>query len=138
MRHFKKLLMAFLIATVIPAIGFTEPVEAANNHPRMTNAQHQKNRNDFRRNAERVRKYQERVKRECYRTSNPPGNRRYMRQRYYDSLYYNSPYYYGYGYDRPYYSGYYCGHYYTMHSEDWIRLIGEAAFIAMFQNAFYN
>ena len=97
MRHFKKLLMAFLIATVIPAIGFTEPVEAANNHPRMTNAQHQKNRNDFRRNAERVRKYQERVKRECYRTSNPPGNRRYMRQRYYDSLYYNSPYYYGYG-----------------------------------------
>ena len=47
--------------------------------------------------------------------------------------YYYTPYYYGYRYyPRRYYSGWYHGRYYSMHREDWIALVGLAAFIAAF------
>lgn len=61
----------------------------------------------------------------------PPPRRHY----YYRTIpwYYYTPYYYGYSYyPRRYYSGWYRGHYYTMHREDWIALVGLAAFIAAF------
>ena len=89
-------------------------------------AQKQPPKRDFHSMQERQRRYERMQREQRRRIVNP--NRHYQRNRYrYDSHYY---YYDGYRYPRRAYDGWYRHHHYSMHSDDWLRMLGPALFFA--------